>query len=63
MLAGLAAFTPLQLPLDGRPAAAGAGCTTCCSQAGPKCVVCGASCVTVEDAYDNGAGKCPTTQT
>jgi hypothetical protein len=57
--ATLAAFTPLSLPLGSRPAVAGAACTTCCAQPGPKCVVCAARCETVENAYDAGGGKCP----
>lgn len=57
--ATLAAFSPLQIPFGSRPAAAAAECTTCCSQAGPKCVVCSTKCVVVDDAYDNGTGACP----
>jgi hypothetical protein len=58
-LTALAAFTPLRIPLGSRPVAAGAECTTCCSQPGPKCVVCSSKCVVVDDAYDNGTGACP----
>jgi hypothetical protein len=57
--ATLAAFTPIASPLGSGSLSAGAECTTCCSQPGPKCVVCSAKCVVVEDAYDNGTGACP----
>lgn len=61
-VAALLAFSPLQLP--GAPAAvAGAECTTCCPQEGPKCVVCSTKCETVDNAYDRGAGACPVTKT
>lgn len=57
LLAVLLAFSPLQLP-GSRSVAAGAECTTCCAQGGPKCVVCGGSCVVVDNAYDAGPGQC-----
>ena len=57
-LATLAAFSPVQVPLGSRPVAAAAECPTCCDQEGPKCVVCSATCVSVENAYDAGTGPC-----
>ncbi|HEX2209569.1 MAG TPA: hypothetical protein VHG93_17955 [Longimicrobium sp.] len=62
-LTTLAAFTPLQVPLGDRPVAAGAECTTCCSQPGTKCVVCSATCLAVENSYDAGGGACPINET
>jgi hypothetical protein len=67
MLAGMGAtilaVTPIQMPLGSRAVASSAECTTCCSAGGIKCVVCSASCVTVDNAYDAGGGKCPISQT
>ncbi|HEX6040564.1 hypothetical protein [Longimicrobium sp.] len=57
-VAALAAFTPLRLPLVHSGEARGAECTTCCPLAGAKCIVCSTTCMVVEQAYDNGGGKC-----
>lgn len=59
LAATLVAFTPVTLPLAGHPVSAGAGCPTCCSQPGPKCIICAEKCESVPNAYDAGTGKCP----
>lgn len=41
-------------------AAATAECTTCCKHSGSLCVVCGKTCLAVENSYDIGGGACPT---
>lgn len=61
-VAALLALSPLQLP-GSSSVTAGAECTSCCPEAGPKCVVCGGSCVVVSNAYDAGPSKCPINQT
>lgn len=36
-----------------------AECTTCCPETGSKCVVCAEKCVSEDNLYDKGIGKCP----
>lgn len=57
-LALVAVLAPVRFSTSEVVAASTAECTTCCSKAEMLCVVCASSCTAVEDAYDNGGGKC-----
>lgn len=54
----IAVFAPVRFSPSDAVAASTAECTTCCARPDMLCVVCSASCTAVEDAYDNGGGKC-----
>lgn len=40
-----------------------AECTTCCPDPQSKCVVCAEKCISEDDHYDKGIGKCPVSGT
>ena len=51
-------LAPARFSATGLPTEAQAECTTCCPDPGAKCVVCAANCTAINDAYDNGGGRC-----
>lgn len=58
LFAAAAVLAPVRFSAAEPITTATAECATCCSESGPLCVVCGKTCVTVQDAYDNGGGAC-----
>lgn len=58
VLAVAAVLAPVRLsPLEAM-AAQTVECATCCSQTGSLCIICGKTCLALQDAYDNGGGAC-----
>lgn len=54
-----ALFAPVRFSTAEAMIPATAECTTCCPAANQLCVVCAKTCTTVERAYDNNLGACP----
>ncbi len=58
VFAAAAILAPVRFSAAEPMTSAKAECATCCSEKGPLCVVCGKTCITLQDAYDNGGGAC-----
>lgn len=56
-------LAPWRVSGGGRAVEIAAECTTCCPEAGSKCVVCAEKCISEENHYDKGIGKCPVSGT
>lgn len=56
-------LAPWRISGDGFAAEATAECTTCCPEAASKCVVCAEKCISEDNHYDKGIGKCPVSGT
>lgn len=56
-------LAPWRMSSGGLAAEATAECTTCCPDPQSRCVVCAEKCISQDDHYDKGIGKCPVSTT